>query len=154
MRRKLHRVIVRRASSTEYPIWAKMLAKLHGWGTEAEFLSEIPGWLTLSQPMVCWLAFDDTGKPIGMVDARVRNYAEGAPDLYAAYVEDIWVEEEHRRAGVASALLAAVEHWGREQGLNWIGSDTEIDNRLSRQWHADAGFRELEQLIIFGKPLD
>ena len=131
-----------------------MLAKLHQpWGNEAEFLADIPGWLALKEPMVCWLAFTDQGLPIGMVDARKRNYAEGAPDLYAAYVEDIWVAEEHRRDGVATALLAAVEVWARAQGLNWIGSDTELGNELSRKWHAAAGFDELEQLIIFGKPL-
>jgi aminoglycoside 6'-N-acetyltransferase I len=132
-----------------------MLAKLHQpWGDEAEFLAEIPGWLTLREPIVCWLAFTDDGTAIGMVDARVRNYAEGAPDLYAAYVEDIWVDEGHRRERVATALLAAVEEWARAQGLNWIGSDTEIGNQLSRQWHGAAGFAELEQLINFGKPLD
>lgn len=131
-----------------------MLAKLHRpWGNEAEFLDEIPGWLSLSEPMVCWLAFSDEGEPIGMVDARIRNYAEGAPDLYAAYVEDLWVEEANRREGVASALLSAVEAWAREQGLNWIGSDTQPGNELSRQWHAAAGFAEVEQLIVFGKSL-
>ena len=145
-------MIVRQAAESEHAIWARMLARLHG-GNEAEFLAEIPAWLGLREPMACWLAYTDDGVAIGMVDARVRNYAEGAPDLCAAYVEDLWVEEGHRRQGVATALLAAVEDWARAQGLNWIGSDTEIGNDLSRQWHSAAGFRELEQLIIFGKPL-
>ena len=148
-------MIVRRASESEHAIWARMLARLHQpWGDEAEFLAEIPGWLSLREPIVCWLAFAADGTAIGMVDARVRNYAEGAPDLTAAYVEDIWVEEGHRRGGVATALLTAVEDWARAEGLNWIGSDTEIDNELSRRWHGAAGFQELEQLIVFGKPLD
>lgn len=131
-----------------------MLAKLHRpWGKEAEFLAEIPGWLTLEQPMVCWLACDEAGEAIGMVDARVRNYAEGAPDLYAAYVEDIWVEERHRQRGVARALIAAVEAWAREQGLDWIGSDTEPENSPSRAFHKALGFEEVEQLVVFGKSL-
>ena len=88
-----------------------------------------------------------------MIDARVRNYAEGAPNLRAAYVEDLWVEPGHRRAGVARALLAAVENWARSQQLDWLGSDTTPDNRLSRDWHRRMGFEEVEQLVVFGKSL-
>jgi len=147
-------VIVREATAADHPIWAEMLAKLHDWGDEAEFIAEIPSWLALEDPMVCFLAFTDSGQPIGMVDARVRNYAEGAPNLRAAYVEDIWVEEEHRRSGVARALLAAVEQWARAQGLDWLGSDTELGNDLSEAWHKGAGFKIIERLIVFGKPLE
>ena len=130
-----------------------MLARLHDWGDEAEFLAEIPSWLTLDEPMVCFLAFTDEGEPVGMVDARVRNYAEGAPNLKAGYVEDIWVEPSHRRQGVAGMLLGAVEQWARAQGLDWLGSDTELGNGLSHSWHTAAGFAEVERLIIFGKEL-
>ncbi len=148
-------MIVREAGPADHATWAAMLAKLHApEGDAAEFLAEIPDWLAFEQPMICWVAFSDDGVPVGMIDARVRNYAEGAPDLQAAYVEDLWVEAEHRRTGVAAALLLAVEQWARAQGLNWLGSDAEIGNRLSRQWHAAAGFMEVEELVVFGKPLD
>jgi len=130
-----------------------MLAKLHPWGDEAEFIADIPSWLALAEPMVCFLAFTDNGEAIGMVDARVRNYAEGAPDLRAGYVEDIWVEQAHRRSGAGMALLAAVESWARREGLNWLGSDTELGNDLSEAWHTAAGFEIVERLVIFGKPL-
>ena len=132
-----------------------MLARHHEpSGGEAEFLAEIPTWLELPEPMLCWLAFSDDGEPIGMIDARIRNYAEGAPNHRAAYVEDLWVEEPHRRRGVATALLGAVESWARDQGLDWIGSDTGIGNDPSCQWHAAAGFEQIERLVVFGKPLD
>jgi aminoglycoside 6'-N-acetyltransferase I len=146
-------LIVREATASEYPIWAAMLARLHEWGDEAQFIAEIPSWLELDEPMVCFLAFTDAGEPIGMVDARVRNYAEGAPNLRAGYVEDIWVEAGHRRSGVASALLGAVEQWASAQGLNWLGSDTELPNELSEAWHRAAGFEVVERLVVFGKPL-
>lgn len=148
-------MIVRLASLDEHHIWAEMLAKLHEpWGRADEFIAEIPTWLALDEPMVCWLAFDEDGEPIGMVDARVRNYAEGAPNLRAGYVEDIWVEPDHRRSGVGKALLASVEDWARAQGLDWLGSDTEPENELSQQWHAAVGFHIEERLVVFGKPLD
>ena len=130
-----------------------MLARLHGDLSAAEFESELKRLTRLPEPYVGFIAFDGDDSPIGMIDARVRNYAEGAPNLRAAYVEDLWVDEAHRRAGVANALLDAVEDWARAEGLDWIGSDTWPDNYLSREWHKAAGFNEIEQLIVFGKPL-
>ena len=146
-------MIVRRATAEDLPVWAAMLASLHPDQTSAEFESELARFMHLPEPYVGFLAFTSGGEPIGMIDARIRNYAEGAPDLRAAYVEDLWVEPDHRGRGVARRLLAAVENWALEQGLNWLGSDTNLDNVLSRKWHASAGFAEIERIVVFGKPL-
>jgi len=147
-------LIVRRATEAELPIWAAMLARLHDDLTAEEFENELRRFTLLEQPYTAFLAFADDGAPIGMIDARVRNYAEGAPNLRAAYVEDLWVNSEHRRSGVARALLAAVEEWARSEGFDWLGSDTTPDNQLSRDWHRQMGFDEVEQLVVFGKPLE
>jgi aminoglycoside 6'-N-acetyltransferase I len=146
-------LIVRQAEPGEYPIWARLLAKLHPDQSAEDFERELAAFASLPEPYVCFLAFEDGGESIGMVDARVRNYAEGAPDLRAGYVEDIWVEPEHRRLGVGQALVAAVEQWARDQGLNWLGSDTELDNVLSQEWHQAIGFHIEEKLVVFGKRL-
>ena len=146
-------MIVREARPDEHRIWAEMLARLHPDQGAEEFEREIAAFTALPEPYVCFLAFTDGGEPVGMIDARVRNYAEGAPNLRAAYVEDLWVGPEHRRAGVARHLLAAVERWARSQQLDWLGSDTTPDNRLSRDWHRRMGFEEVEQLVVFGKSL-
>ena len=117
-------------------------------------LSELHEWVALDEPYVGFLAFDEKSRAVGMIDARVRNYAEGSPDLRAAYVEDLWVEPHVRRRGVALALLREVEHWARAEGLHWLGSDTTPDNLESASWHAAVGFTEVERLVVFGKPLD
>ena len=116
-------MIVRRATDADLPLWAEMLARLHGGQSAAEFERDLRTVIGLADPYVGFLASDDAGETIGMIDARVRNYAEGAPDLRAAYVEDLWVEPAHRRSGIARRLLAAVEGWARSEGLNWLGSD-------------------------------
>ena len=92
-------MIVRRATEKDLSTWATMLARLHDDLTAEEFESELRRFTLLEQPYFGFLAFTDDGEPIGMIDARVRNYAEGAPNLRAAYVEDLWVEPEHRRLG-------------------------------------------------------
>ncbi|MFL6752077.1 MAG: GNAT family N-acetyltransferase [Sphingomicrobium sp.] len=150
LRRELHGLIVRRAKLADRPAWAAMLARLHPEQSAAEFEAEFAD---LPEHFVAFLAFTDAGEPIAMIDAMVRNYAEGAPNFRAAYVEDLWVEPEHRRGGVARALLQAVEQWADEQGLSWLGSDAAIGNTASHAWHASAGFDEIERIVVFGKPL-
>ena len=144
-------MIVRRGTRADHPVWAAMLERLHGGQSVAEFEAELAA---LPDDFVCFLAFDDAGEPVGMIDAWIRNYAEGAPNLRAAYVEDLWVAPERRRVGVATALLKAAEQWARDQGLDWLGSDALIDNDLSHAWHRAAGFKEIEWLVVFGKRLD
>lgn len=149
----LRQFTVRRAETDDFPTWALMLSRLHPETGEAEFLRQIVELVKLPEPYVAFVAFDAEGIPLGLLDARVRNYAEGSPDLCAAYIEDLWVEPHARHLGVARALLAAVEEWARAQGLRWLGSDTSPDNEASRAWHAAAGFDEICQLVVFGKPL-
>jgi aminoglycoside 6'-N-acetyltransferase I len=144
---------VRRAEETDQPAWAALLAKLHEDTEPSEFEKEIADWVRLREPYVAFLAEDEEGAAVGLIDARIRNYAEGAPQLRAAYVEDLWVEPKHRGAGVAGLLLAAVENWARGEGLDWLGSDTWPDNAASIAWHEANGFAEVERLVVFGKPL-
>ena len=130
-----------------------MLAQLHDDLSAAEFERELARFTVLPEPYVGFLAFKDDGEPVGMIDARLRNYAEGAPDLVAPYVEDLWVHPDHRRQGVAARLLQAVENWARSEGFRWLGSDARLDDDESRDWHRASGFEETERLVVFGKPL-
>ncbi len=149
-----HRWLVRRAVEADFPVWASMLASLHGNSSPTELLRELHELVALGEPYVAFLAFDQKGRAVGVIDARVRNYAEGSPELRAAYVEDLWVEPDVRNKGVGRALLEEVEHWARAEGLHWLGSDTTPDNLWSLRWHAAVGFTEVERLVVFGKPLD
>jgi aminoglycoside 6'-N-acetyltransferase I len=146
-------LIIRRAGAADLPIWARMLAALHEDASVADWTAELETLKQLSEPYIGFLAFTDEGEPIGMIDARVRNYAEGAPELHAPYVEDLWVDPSHRRSGVGRRLLEAVEAWAVEQGFDWLGSDARLDNDESHQWHRSIGFEETERLVVFGKPL-
>lgn len=126
---------------------------MHPDQSATDFERELAILTALPDPYVGFLSFAPDGEVAGMIDARVRNYVEGAPDLRAAYVEDLWVEEDHRRSGVAKLLLNAVESWAREQGMVWLGSDTPPDNVESQEWHLRVGFEVVERLVVFGKPL-
>jgi aminoglycoside 6'-N-acetyltransferase I len=146
-------MIVRTASQTDWPLWAAMLAQLHPEQSAAEFEKELEAWTALPEPYIGFLAFTPMSQVIGMMDARIRNYAEGSPDLRAAYIEDVWIEPAYRGAGVAQRLLFSVESWARDQGLQWLGSDVGLDNIRSHQWHLASGFEEVERIVVFGKRL-
>src|SRR5690348_16395213 len=146
-------LIIRRAHEADWPLWAALLAKLHPDQSAADFERELATLTALPDAYVGFLAFAPGGEVAGMIDARVRNYVEGAPDLRAAFIEDLWVEPEHRRRGVAKLLLNAVESWARDEGMVWLGSDTPPDNIESQEWHLAAGFDVVERLVVFGKPL-
>lgn len=63
------------------------------------------------------------------------------------------MEPEHRRQGVATALVRAVEDWGRAQGCPELGSDAAIDNAGSAALHRALGFEEVERIVCFRKDL-
>ena len=84
-----------------------------------------------SDNMECFLYYDDeaNNKYIGFVQASIRfDYVEGSDSSPVAYIEGIYVDDIHRRRGIAHALVKCVEDWGKNMGCSEIGSDCELDN--------------------------
>ena len=107
-----------------------------------------------SDPLsTAFVAEGEDGVPVGFIEVGLRSYAEGGPPVPAAYVEGVWVEPDHRRRGVARALLDAAAQWGGDQGATWLGSDALLDNEASDAWHRAVGFDEIERLVVFGTPV-
>ena len=146
-------MIVRAVADADHPAWAAMRTKLWPEADPRELESELAGLFALDPPYVVYIA-EDAGRQIGFIELWVRSYAEGGPPEPSAYVEGLWVDPDHRRSGVATALLSEGEAWARRKGFKWLGSDAELANRDSHAWHRAAGFRTVERLVVFGKPLD
>jgi GNAT superfamily N-acetyltransferase len=58
-----------------------------------------------------------------------------------------------RRRGVGGALLRAAEAWGIQQGCTEFGSDSRLDNRVSRLAHLALGFEETGCVRTYRKNL-
>lgn len=140
-------MIVRPVRDEDNQAWGAMRARL--WPDENP--EELAGELGDMRETV--FVAEDGGALIGFIEIGVRSYAEGGPDGPSAYVEGIYVEANHRRRGVANALLAAAEQWARAEGFTYLGSDALLDNDLSHAWHKAAGFAEVERIVVFGKSL-
>jgi aminoglycoside 6'-N-acetyltransferase I len=93
------------------------------------------------------------GIPVGFAEVRIRAYAEGCVTDRVAYLEGIFVEEDRRGRGIATALLRAAEAWGREQGCSEMASDAALDNEASLAFHSRTGFSEVERIVCFRKEL-
>ena len=150
---KSHFVKIRALITSDLPAWIAMRRRLWPDQDPAELEREARTMDRSDPPCAAFVAEAEDRALVGFVEVGLRSYAEGGPAGPAAYVEGIWVEPEHRRGGVARALLAAAERWGRAQGVAWLGSDALLDNRVSHAWHRAAGFDEIERLVVFGKSI-
>lgn len=93
-------------------------------------------------------------QPAGFAQVQLRNdYVEGCEASPVGYLEGIFVQEEYRRRGYAGELLAACEHYAKEQGCTEFASDCELGNTDSLQFHLAAGFAEMSRNIHFKKEL-
>jgi len=91
--------------------------------------------------------------PIGFIELRVRNYAEGSDGHEVPHVEGWYVDAEHRRRRVGARMLAAAERWARAAGYAELASDAVIDNAASIAAHRALGFEITERIVCFLKKL-
>jgi aminoglycoside 6'-N-acetyltransferase I len=92
-------------------------------------------------------------KPVGMIEARIREYGEGCETSPVGYIEGWFVQENVRGNGVAGALTQSAENWARQKGCSEMASDTWLDNEASIRAHVKLGYYEVERLVHFVKKI-
>lgn len=94
------------------------------------------------------------GWPIGFIQCQLRfDYVEGTHSSPVGYLEGIYVDEQYRKKGIARKLLNQCERWARENKCVEFGSDCELDNVGSLDFHLKAGFTEANRIVCFSKRL-
>jgi ribosomal protein S18 acetylase RimI-like enzyme len=74
-----------------------------------------------------------------LVFLRERGVMKETPaDSY--YVDALITARDHRRRGVARALLSAAEDRARARGVAWLALDTDVDNTKARALYESFGF--------------
>lgn len=142
---------IRKVTSAEKDAWFQMRK---GVWTEAEdeyLLFDMDEALA-SEVDLIFMAFVND-QPAGMLEASIREYAEGCNSSPVGYIEAWFVYGEYRRTGVAAELVKAAENWAKEKGCTEIGSDTWLDNEVSIKAHLKLGYYEVERLVHFAKQL-
>jgi aminoglycoside 6'-N-acetyltransferase I len=144
-------ITIRRVSSRDRDEWFKMRKGV--WPEAAdEYLQFDMEEIFDSEKDAVFLAFAD-GQPAGMIEARLREYAEGCETSPVGYIEGWFVHGEFRGTGVAGELVRAAEDWARENGCTEMASDTWLDNEVSINAHKKLGYHEAERLVHFVKRL-
>src|SRR5574344_1112526 len=96
--------------------------------------------LILDKEAVFFLYFDND-IPIGFAQCQLRHdYVEGTVSSPVGYLEGIFVDAKYRKQGVAKKLLQYCEAWAKENGCVEFGSDCELDNTQSLNFHLKVGF--------------
>jgi len=99
-----------------------------------------------------FIASDTQGQATGFAEVSLRtDYVNGCRHRPALYLEGIFVQPQFRGRGIARALCAAAEQWGRDQGCREFASDVYIDDENSLAAHAGLGFEEMERVVCLRK---
>jgi ribosomal protein S18 acetylase RimI-like enzyme len=83
---------------------------------------------------------------VGFVDASLQRH-EGGGTYHRTgidvYVEELIVTASKRRRGVGTALMRAIEAWGRNAEARMIWLDTHVTNASARGLYGAIGYREV-----------
>lgn len=92
---------------------------------------------------------------IGFIHISLRNdYVEGSTTSPVGYIEGIYVEEAFRLQRVGHELIRGAEAWARKRGCIEIGSDVELHNAASQDFHKQVGFIESNRVVMYIKTIE
>ncbi len=110
----------------------------HDWPSENAFLASVERLLEDRDTEFLLATPDDDSPPSGVLQLRFRfSVWKAAPD---AWLEDLFVRAEARRAGVGDALVALAKERARERGAKRIELDTNEDNAPAIALYERHGF--------------
>jgi aminoglycoside 6'-N-acetyltransferase I len=130
--------------------WLELRLALWPRDDAAEFEADITGMLADPGATPAFGAFVD-GSLIGFAEASERPWGNGCETAPVGWLEGIFVVPDHRRLGIAAALVDAVMAWAKARGYSELGSDAEVDNHVSIARHAQWGFKETKRTVNFRK---
>ncbi|MDG4479852.1 GNAT family N-acetyltransferase [Streptococcus suis] len=64
-------------------------------------------------------------------------------------LEGIFISPNYRNQGIAEELLNFAEGWAKNRDVCQLGSDAELDNLLSQNFHIKHGFREVSRTVHY-----
>lgn len=134
--------------------WLEMRQALWPGAPNGEHLSQMESQIADQHRYGQFVAYSDTGKPIGFAEVSLRSdYVNGTYSSPVAFLEGIYVIPEARRHGVARSLLAEVDRWARSAGCQELASDALLENQMSHAMHRALGFEETERVVFYRKSL-
>ncbi len=144
-------IFIRRATYEDKEIWFHMRKSI--WPDVPDhYMTFDQDRILASEEDAVFIAFV-AGQPAGLLETRLRDYAEGCSTSPVGYIEAWFVYDHFRGQGIAGALVQSAEDWARSKGCTEMASDTWLDNARSIRAHEKLGYHEVERLVHFVKHL-
>jgi len=133
--------------------WIALRARVWPHLSVEEHRDELALHLARDRRLVGFVALEQ-GQPRAFAEASVRrDYVNGCDTFNVAFLEFIWVHADHRRRGIARALIQAAQGWAQSIGCTEFASDAPVENSVSHTLHRALGFEETERVVFFRKIL-
>ncbi|MDD5264189.1 MAG: GNAT family N-acetyltransferase [Candidatus Bipolaricaulis sp.] len=100
-----------------------------------------------------FVAESGSGALHGMVEASLREQAEGCTTSPVGYVEGLYVDPSWRRRGLGRRLVEEAETWARSRGCTEMASDTTSEYPDSLAVHRALGYEVTRSSQRFRKGL-
>ena len=144
---------IRQALATDINAWAQLRAVLWPDATE-DHKNEINDYFNGSSNHIVMVYLAEI-KPevIGFVELNLRHYAEGSLSHPVPYLEGCYIKPQHQGQGYGKRLIQQAEQWALSKGFSEIASDADMNNHRSIQMHKKLGFKEVDRMVCFLKPL-
>lgn len=143
---------VREMGASDRAVWAEIRGSLWPDDSLEMHLREIDEMLVAIDAWGFIAEFVD-GVAAGFAELALRKYANGCTTRPVPFLEGIWVKAEFRRQGIGARLVKYAGAFAIARGFLEMGSDAEIDNRISHAAHLGWGFSETERVVYFRKAL-
>ena len=130
---------VRSVREAEFDAWTRLYrgyAAFYETPTSDEHQQQIWSWIHDDRSVECLVAVpvdrecNETGDPQGL--AHLREWVRPLRGVIAGYLDDLFVEPEHRGSGAVGALFAAINDRANERGWATIRWTTADDNYRAR----------------------
>lgn len=135
------RVRIKKVNEKNYDEWVDLRKYL--WpGSEFDeelktYFDEESKWNYVNDPV--WIAYVGK-KSVGFIEISIHQ-TEPWHQTKMSYIEGVYVIPELHKKGIASKMVYIATKWSRKRKLNFIGSDTQVDNDVSIKMHLALGFR-------------
>ncbi|XMB85198.1 GNAT family N-acetyltransferase [Mycoplasmatota bacterium WC44] len=144
----MDKLIIRKIQKHDFDEWFSLVVKL--WpGEEKEEMKDEFNRVLVENDKEVYISIDDN-KYIGFINVSTRiDYVEGSESSPVGYVEGIYVLDEYREKGIARKLIEKAKEFSKERGYKELGSDTELTNVLSQEFHESIGFERAEVIVHY-----
>lgn len=141
---------IRAVNEQTLSIWASFASQV--WQTKEQVLIEK---FSNNEFPFEFLYYSQSEEPIAWISLSLRHdYVEGCQASPVAYLEGIFISPNYRSQEIAKELLNFAEHWAKSQGICQLGSNAELDNLLSQNFHIKHGFREVSRTVHYVRNLN